>query len=503
MSKIIYLPLDERPCNWSFPRDLFNNENFVIESMPDALKGYKKRPSDKKQIDLFLQNASNLDGIVISLDMLIYGGLIPSRLHYDKVEDLVSRLNLLNELKKKHPKMIIYGYSTIMRCPTYSSNDEEHDYYGTHGRQIYDYGVYLHKDQLKIITDNERKAWHNLNIPQAYLEDFTDRRKINLSVNLAIIDYVDKGIIDFLVIPQDDSGQYGFTALDQDMIYNKVSSLNLADKVYLYPGADEVGSILLARICNKINKRKPKIYLKYPSPTSPTIFPLIEDRYLDITVRYQILASGGIISDNIYDSDAVLYIHASADTPLTSLIPTKPTKGVTTLLNTVEAFEFLTYAHNVLNKPIMIADVAYDNGSHLECFQNLSLKNLVFKLASYAGWNTSSNTIGSAVAMGMSYLNNGLSKNHLDMLVTRYIEDVAFGGYVRQIIWYEKLPNLPLYSYYNTIDEDGYMSELVKSEIIKFINDQMDSLKNHYQIISLKLPWKRLYEIDLKASYQK
>ena len=266
-----------------------------------------------------------------------------------------------------------------------------------------------------------------------------------------------KKVLSTLVIPQDDSGPYGFTAIDQEIIRKKVSSENLSEKIYLYPGADEVGSVLLARMTNQINGLKPKIYIKYPGPTCATITPLIEDRYLDITVRYQILASGGLIVSSVTECYAVLSVHASADIPLTSLIPTPPSRGVTVLINSVEAFEFLEYAHKVLKKPIVIADVAYDNGSNIEVFDKLSLKDMVFGIASYAGWNTSSNTIGSAVAIGMAYLNYGLTKHHLDILVTRYLEDITFGGCVREIIWYEMLPNQPEYSYYDA-KNDGYMA---------------------------------------------
>ena len=42
---------------------------------------------------------------------------------------------------------------------------------------------------------------------------------------------------------------------------------------------------------------------------------------------------------------------------------------------------------------------------------------------------------------------------------------------------------------------------VVKAEIIKFVESKMPALRNH-QIESLSLPWKRLYEIDLKAKYK-
>lgn len=503
MNKILYLPLDERPCNWTFPKELFSTSEVEITAIPENLKGYKKRGSDVNLVRKFVkENAKKANGLVISLDMLIYGGLIPSRLHYETKETLLERLTVLEEIKREMPELKIFGYATIMRCPTYNSSDEEHDYYQYYGRNIFDYGVYTHKQSLGIIGEAELKALNELNIPQAYLDDFVNRRIVNREVNLAIIDFVKRGIIDFLVIPQDDSGPYGFTASDQEIIRKKVKSENLTDKIYLYPGADEVGSVLIARMTNEIRGLKPKIYIKYPGPTCGTITPLIEDRYLDITVRYQILASGGLIVTSVAECDAILYVHASADIPLTSLIPTPPSRGVTVLINSVEAFEFLEYAYKVLKKPVMIADVTYDNGSNLEVFDKLSLKDMVFDVASYAGWNTSSNTIGSAVAIGMAYLNYGRTKHHLDILVTRYLEDIAFGGYVREIVWYEMLPNLPEYSYYDTKDHQGFMSELVKTEIIKFVENNMPTLKKHYEIEKLSLPWKRLYEIDLKVKYK-
>lgn len=505
MSKILYLPLDERPCNSVFPPKIFDSEDFRIISLPEKLKGYKKKGADIKEIARFVkESCKGADGAVLSLDMLIYGGLIPSRLHYQTDKCLCKQLSLLEKIKTDNPGMIIYGYSTIMRCPSYSSSDEEHEYYATYGRSIYLYGIYRHKEQLGLLTEDELNELKKLDIPPSYLDDFTKRRKINLQVNLKVIDYLKKGLIDYLVIPQDDSGEYGFTALDQDAIRKKVEAENLGDRILLYPGADEVGSVLLARMFNhfKNGSKKPRIYIKYPTPAAAFMVPSIEDRYLDITVRYQVMASGGLVVESASESDAILFVNGSADRQLSCLTPEPKTRGLTVLRNMVEAFEFLEYAHNIMHKPIMIADVAYGNGSDLECFQKLEAKKMVFDVASYAGWNTSSNTIGSAIAMGMAYLVNGKTKTHLDNLVTRYLEDIAFGGFVRELIWYERLHQYPEYGYYDTKEHEGFISNMVKDEVIRFVSANMASLEGHYAINCLRLPWKRLYEIDLDAEYK-
>ncbi|HPX20370.1 MAG TPA: DUF4127 family protein, partial [Bacilli bacterium] len=106
MKKILYLPLDERPCNWTFPKELFSTSEVEITAIPENLKGYKKRGSDVNLVRKFVkENAKKANGLVISLDMLIYGGLIPSRLHYETKETLLERLTVLEEIKREMPEL--------------------------------------------------------------------------------------------------------------------------------------------------------------------------------------------------------------------------------------------------------------------------------------------------------------------------------------------------------------------------------------------------------------
>ena len=88
MRKIVYLPLDERPCNALFVPKLFNGENLNIVIPPKM--GFKKTPARWEDISAFLiKECADADGLVLSMDMLLYGGLIPSRLHYLPAEEVV------------------------------------------------------------------------------------------------------------------------------------------------------------------------------------------------------------------------------------------------------------------------------------------------------------------------------------------------------------------------------------------------------------------------------
>ena len=53
--------------------------------------------------DFLLANIEKADAAVISIHTLLYGGLIPSRLHHLSEETVLERLMLLKELRRKEP----------------------------------------------------------------------------------------------------------------------------------------------------------------------------------------------------------------------------------------------------------------------------------------------------------------------------------------------------------------------------------------------------------------
>ena len=72
----------------------------------------------------WLENTTNFDSMVVSLDTIVYGGLIPSRRSSKTLEELLERLNKLKSiLKTKQTK--IYAFSSIMRISNNNYNEEE------------------------------------------------------------------------------------------------------------------------------------------------------------------------------------------------------------------------------------------------------------------------------------------------------------------------------------------------------------------------------------------
>lgn len=84
--KTLLIPLDERPCNYQYSQ-MISQTNHQIELIipPQSLLGNKKEPASLEKLDCFIyEHIHQVDNMVLSIDMLVYGGLIPSRLHNKK-----------------------------------------------------------------------------------------------------------------------------------------------------------------------------------------------------------------------------------------------------------------------------------------------------------------------------------------------------------------------------------------------------------------------------------
>ena len=317
MKKIVLVPLDERPCTYDYPNmlaSLANDIDFV--EVPRNLMGDLKIKGNIEGIDNFLyENCKDADYAVVAIDTLLYGGIVPSRLHYDNLETLNSRLDILKKIKDINPNIKLYCYQLIMRCPSYNGNDEEPDYYALCGLAIHMIGHYTHKKQIAPLTAKEQADFDKYlkfmenNGYNKYLDDYTNRRRINATMNINVLDYVKKGIIDFLIIPQDDSAPYGYTALDQIKIRKEINDKQLGLKTIMYPDADAVSNVLLARCINEIHNVKPKIFVRYNSCNEGNLIPDYEDRPVSESIKYQIMASGGMQAYDYSTSDIVLMVN--------------------------------------------------------------------------------------------------------------------------------------------------------------------------------------------------
>ena len=499
MKKIVVVPLDERPCNYNFNQWLAPQTDFKLVLPPLDILGEKKQVGDVEAINEWLINESkDAYGAVIAIDTLLYSGIIPSRLHNDSSDTLNRRLNVLKTIRKTNPKLKIYAYNLIMRNPKYSSSEEEPDYYADYGREIHRHGVITHKKDLEIASSDELKELSHIEsvLPSEFQEDYLNRRKINLSLNQEFLNYIHDKTIDFGVIPQDDSSPYGLTAIDQQTIKKSINDLTIDNDVYMYPGADEVTNTLIARMINKVHQKEPKIKVHYMSAIGPSIIPLYEDRPVDVTLGYQILATGGKRVDSFDHADILLIMNTPGGAMKEA--SAYPDSGIeySAFRNFHETFDLLKDALSKGLSPV-IGDIAYANGGDFEILRFLKANDLLYSIGGYAGWNTSSNTLGTAIPQGMIHNIYGNSQKHKDFLALRYIEDIGYCSFVRKEVS-ELLPAKNLS--YTTLDGvNGEVSVMIQEKLQSFSDTHLKTDTYHPIILESYQPWNRMFEVGLKV----
>lgn len=497
---IIYIPLDERPCNYIYPEYICNvaKEINIIKPSKDILGNKKDKANIDKIWEFIFDNVDKCDIIVLSIEMVVYGGLLPSRVHNLSsyyTENIIEKLKLI---KQKNHNIKIYAFNLIMRTPKYNSSDEEPDYYEQYGYKIFKRAYLKDKKNRQMLDEKEKIELKEIYVPKDIIKDYEDRRKFNTNVTMKILELVEYKYIDFLVIPQDDSSLYGYTAIEQKNVYSKILEKRLQNLVYIYPGADEVGASLIARAVGEAKNISTKIYVVYASTYAPYIIPLYEDRPMMESLKSHIDVSKGEIVHSLEEADFVLAINS----------PGKFMQEASCYKNkdiTYASFRNLTYFVNTikrfldLGKKIVVADCAFANGGDIELLEMLDEENILNKIVSYKAWNTTSNTMGTSLLQGIITNLFEVDKKAIkDNLIYHILEDGIYQAIVRQEVTDKYLKDLNA-TYFNLYNNKKVVSNIIKREIIlnynKIIKKSFDILTE--EDIKICIPWNRMFEIEL------
>ncbi|MGO4538390.1 DUF4127 family protein [Paenibacillus sp. 2TAB19] len=510
MSKVVYVPLDERPCNAKFPIMLAAITDLRLSSPPRTLLGIKKQPADVEGIrHWLLKETSDADYLIVSADLLVYGGIVPSRLHQLPLAECAARLGFLRDLKRSNPALRIYAFNLIMRAPAYNSSDEEPDYYEQHGYSLFRYGWLSDKQSSEPLAEEELAEWESLQIevPADVLADFLRRRATNAEVNELAINLVNEGIIEHLVIPLDDNAQFGFSPMEQRKLLLTAERHNLMDRVLLYPGADEIGCILFARVFCRIKNYMPEAAVRYSSTLGPTIIPKYEDRSLNESVKSHLHSGGAYMGDSAATADFVLMVHSPpVSQHEVAESPNPYNDRHRSYFSEVHIPEFVSAIEALAGKGklIALADVASCNGADHTLMRLLSKKELLPLITAYAGWNTSGNTLGTVVSHAIiaSYYRNQDSRpEHTDRMnryfyLYRLIEDWGYQSIVRQ----ETASRLGELG--GTYFQVGHIREQVSQLITQRLHDFCaeylgETASGAIDGLKADLPWNRMFEVDL------
>ena len=380
--RIALVPLDDRPVCLQYPQMLAPIAHAEIVAPPLDILGRFTTPGDTDAIAGWLraQDWSRIDALIVSTDMLAYGGLVASRVHTVDDKSALARLAVLRELKRTRPSLPIYAFSTIMRlAPTADGINEAYREKLARWAEI--------ADDARPGAEQRERTDLVAAIPAAALADYKRARARNRAVNLAAVQLVADQVVDFLVVSQDDAKPRGVHLADRKAVAAAASDNDLVGRVGIQPGADEVAMLLLSRAVLRARNLQLSMRVTYSSERARTMVAPFEDRRLHETVEFQ-MASAGAVPARIDDPDDLhLYVFASRH----------------------EAGAPRQFAADILaavttDQRVIVADVdpKGDVQGGSPAFTEALLAAQVFpKLYGYASWNTAGNTLGTAIPHGL------------------------------------------------------------------------------------------------------
>ncbi|WP_345955479.1 DUF4127 family protein [Mucilaginibacter sp. PAMB04168] len=382
-TRVLLIPLDDRPPCLQFTQKMGLIGNAEVVSPPKELLGNFTTPGQPEKIIAWLnkQNFKMFNAAVISLDMLAYGGLVASRIHHTQLTPALSRIEVIKKIHQLAPHLPVYGQSVIMRlAPTGDGKNE------AYRQKLADWAeISVAEDEVS----KKRAAELVRDIPTEALTDYKASRKRNLSVNYKAIDFVRSGIIDYLILSQDDAKPRGIHVADREQLIERSKKFNLTSKILVMPGADEISMLLLSRALNKRFNFSPKIKAVYSSEELSNKAMPFEDRPLRQTVSYDIAAIGATEVIDAAKADLLFYVYPSR-------------------FETGNAQSFASEIEKQTDngKHVIVADIDPKGdvqGGDPNFSTELLRRRLLPRLYSYASWNTAGNTIGTTLPQGVIY----------------------------------------------------------------------------------------------------
>jgi hypothetical protein len=481
---IAALPVDGRPAVRSQVQAMVACSPWTLRVPPVEALGRFRQAADRDALRAWLlAQAGEAAGIVVSLDMLVYGGLVPSRFIDDPLPALQARLQVLQALRDADPARPIFAFAATLRISDSDNAEEEKGYWAEHGRALWAWSYHGDRARRTGAADSAQRAREaEARIPAEVREDYLATRQRNFQLTRQALQLVARGVIDRLVLPQDDTAEFGLNVAERLALEQEAAALGLGGRVAVYAGADEVLHTLCARLVSQLEGRAPlRVAL---APSDPAHVPRLRARYEDRpvlqSVAAQVQAAGAQLCEDPAQADVLLALHTQGTAqgdwalgvPLPQRVPVSP-----------QWFETL---HDWVRtgRPLALADLAFANGG-----DPWLLAQELPPLSAYAGWNTAGNSLGSVLAQSvLAHGREGEPPARL-ALALRLLEDGLYQAQLRQTLR-------------GAVDEarasPAELLSVARAIVLPQAQAWAASRGLGCRVAGLALPWDRSFEIDLQ-----
>lgn len=503
---MMLIPVDDRPATGQFAEMIAGLAGSAIETPPTFLLGQYTLPGDPDGILSWMeqQDLRKFDAVIVSTDMIGFGGLIASRVPLVDLATATARIQRLAKLKSLYPEVPFYGFSALMRLyPT--STLESKPWREILVRNAIARSEFAKKPSIGNMLEVARLA---LSVDPKLMDAYMETRNRNFEFQKHLIEQVADRTFDFLILGQDDARTVGPQIGEADDLRRYVETIGVPSRTYFCEGIDQHANVLVSRAILRQVGWQPKVRIVYADSEGVSSIPAYETQTVAKSTKDQIVASGGVLTDKVEEADYSLYLNTPEPRPA----------------------QFADFIDNLSNEismgfPVAVADInlGKTGTGDPKLFEALNQNNRASKLLAYAGWNTAGNTLGTAVPAANVYLgarrSSGVAPfqrelNQRAFLLHRLVNDFEYHRFTRPLA-YEFIDNNPPATREETYGEKfDQVNQLVKRDVgqrlketfeQQFRGDRFFAGTKQYEIralenVQIELPWPRAYEVRIGFS---
>ncbi len=505
--RILLIPLDSRPAAGHFAQMIGAMADVTVELPPMDMLGRFTTPGQPERLLEWLQNQdySDVTAVILSTDMIAYGGLIASRTDQTSLEQATQRIRALVELRKTKPGVRFYGFTAITRLTPTATK-------ATAGWRL-QLGRYaeIKERYRQTPTAALLQSMRNLlaKIPPLEIQRYDAVRERNHELQKLLLRFTAQGIFDYMVFGQDDAQPFGPHVPETQRLRALTNQLSVPGRVYFCEGIDQHANVLLSRALLRARNWLPRIRVVFSDEAGRKRIADYESKTVDESLRDQLFASGArpTVANQEYDYSLYLNVPKRAETPFTN---------------------FLEDLTNEIDQgfPVGVADIniAKDGTADSELFDALDQNRRLVRLLSYAGWNTAGNTMGTSIPAANVYLLARRTQTMAlrrelalrEFLLHRIVNDFAYHRFVRPQAYriIDSNPKATREETYGPAFDE--VNDFVRAELSRYIADTFRGQfmgqrffagPKQYEITALEdvqisLPWPRAYEVRIEFKMQ-
>ena len=237
------VPIDERPVNLSDVVALGSLAGGEVVTPPRHRLGHGDAEGDADGIAEWLDSLdlTKITSLVVSTDMLAYGGLPASRRPDTTVEKALARMKAIERLRARATSIHIYAFTTL---PGSSLGDDGRR--GAWKTALMRWAELGGPDAADPRAATEARSIES-QIPTTMLDRYKALRARNLAVAKAAADLVAAGTIDYLALSAEPEEPHGVVAAERATLTSALGSSLSAHRAAFVTGTDPFGTLLVAR----------------------------------------------------------------------------------------------------------------------------------------------------------------------------------------------------------------------------------------------------------------